>query len=521
MTTIQMLRRACLSLLAIVLAASPLPVFAAQPAAPPALAQQVADLAYDQWYLDTVDGQPSGYTHEWLTIHDDGTIETGYESRRVETHGGELMVSDNKTVWLETAELEPISVTSESSAGTEVVRQTYTFTADGVELVSEQAGRTSARTLPAVEGDWLTPTGVELLWKEKAAAGEDAFDLATWDPEFGARPIVLSYTREDTELVELPSGASVDVTRWKVNYSVLPGIDLYELYDDAGVMQQQRVTFSGLEMASFLRDASVATLEFDPPEMAQMSTVRPDQPIERPTRVRRAVFDLKFSEHAPEDLLPPTTMHQRAERLEDGTIRLTVDMTEENPLAEQDTPGTDASYMETSIMIDHSDEEVQKLAQRVRERVGGAVDDLRYARSARRFVTRYMTGINLATGDATASEVARTRSGDCTECSVLLAAILRAQGIPSRCVTGLAYADTEFAGQSDVFVYHMWTQAWIEDESEQGGRWVDLDSAMYRYTATHITLGTSAMDDANAGAEMIQMVPMMDGLEIGVVEIER
>ncbi|MFI4860001.1 MAG: transglutaminase family protein [Phycisphaerales bacterium JB063] len=497
------------------------PATPANAQAAPALAQQVADLVYDQWYLDTVDGQPSGYTHEWLTIHDDGTIETGYASRRIETHGGELMISDSRTVWLETADLQPISVTSESSAGTEVVRQTYTITADGVELVSEQAGRTTTRTLPAIEGDWLTPVALELRWKALAQAGEDHFELATWDPELGSRPVVLTYTREAVEAVESNSGEEVDVTRWKVNYSALPGIDLYELYDAAGVMQQQRLTFAGLEMVSFLRDASVATLEFDPPEMAQMSTVRPDQPIEQPLRVRRAVFDLKFSEHAPDDLLPPTTMHQRAERLPDGRVRLVVDMTEENPLASDDTPGTDPSYMETSIMIDHSDEEVQKLAQQVRERVGGAVDDLRFARSARRFVTRYMTGINLSTGDATASEVARSRSGDCTECSVLLAAILRAQGIPSRCVTGLAYADSEFAGQSDVFVYHMWTQAWIADDSEQGGHWVDLDSAMYRYTATHITLGTSAMDDANAGAEMIEMVPMMNGLEIGVVEIER
>ncbi|MEM9416494.1 MAG: transglutaminase-like domain-containing protein [Planctomycetota bacterium] len=510
-----------LLLMLAVLAASPLPVFAAQPVATPEIAEQVADLAYDQWYLDSVDGQPSGYTHEWLTVLDDGTIETGYESRRVETHGGELMVSNSRTVWRETADLRPISITSENSAGTEVVRQTYTFTDDGIELLSEQAGRATTRELPAVEGDWLTPTAVELRWKVHAAAGVEAFELTTWDPEFGARPVVLSYTREDVEQVELPSGETVDATRWKVNYSVLPGIDLYELYDGDGVMQHQRVEFAGRVMASVLADATVAELEFEPPEMAQNSTVRPDKPIDRPSRVRRAVFDLKFSEHAPEDLLPPTTMHQRAECLDDGTIRLVVDMTQENPIAQDDTPGTDPSYMEASIMIDHTDEEVQKLAERVRQRVGGAVDDLRFARSARRFVTRYMTGINLATGDATASEVARTRSGDCTECSVLLAAILRAQGIPSRCVTGLAYADTEFAGQSDVFVYHMWTQAWIADESEQGGKWVDLDAAMFRYTATHITLGTSAMDDANAGAEMIEMVPMMNGLEIGVVEIER
>lgn len=511
-----------LSILALFVAATPLPALALQPAAAPALAIDLADLVVDQWYLDTVDGQPSGYTHEWTRVLDDGTVESGYAARRVETHGGELMVSDNRTVWLQTADLRPISVTTESSAGTETVRKTYTLTDDGVELVSDQGGRTTTRTLPAIAGDWLPPTALERAWREKAAGGEDTFELATWDPELGNTTLVVTYAREGGEQIEMPSGEVVEVTRWKVNYSALPGIDLYELYDGDGVMQQQRVSFAGLEIASFLSDASVAELEFEPPEMAQQSTVRPDRAIERPMRVQRAVFDLSFGDNAPDSLLPPTTLHQTAERLDSGKVRLVVDIGSENGLAEGDTPGTDPAYMDTSIMIDHSDEAIRELAAQVRDRLPENADDARFARSARRFVSRYITGMNLSTGDATASEVARNRSGDCTECAVLLAAILRAQGIPSRCVTGLAYAADEFAGVSDVFVYHMWTQAWIANEDgDSGGKWVDLDSAMYRYTATHITLGTSAMDDANAAADMIAMVPMMDGLEIEVVEVER
>lgn len=513
-----------LTLLTALALSSPLaPAWAGEPGVHPAAVAEhpAAGLVYDQWYLDTVDGQPSGYTHEWLTILDDGRVETGYASRRVESHGGDLMVSDSRVVWLETADLRPISVTSESSAGTETVRQTYTLLADGIELVSEQSGRTTTRRLPAVVGDWLSPTAFELAWRERVAAGEDVFELTTWDPDMGSTPVTLRYEREDAEQLEMPTGEVVETTRWKVNYSAIPGVDLYELYDADAVMLAQRVSFAGLDMASYLTDESVVALEFEPPEMAGNSTVRPDQPIRRPQRVQRAVFDLTFGDGAPEDLLPPTTPHQRAERLDNGKVRLTVDLGVLNALAEQDTPGTDPSYMDASIMIDHSDEEVRRLAEVVRGRAGDEPDAERYAKAARRYVTRYVTGLNLATGDATASEVARNRSGDCTECSVLLAAILRAQGIPSRCVTGLAYADTEFAGESDVFVYHMWTQAWIEDASEQGGRWLDLDAALYRYTATHITLGTSAMGDAEAAGEMIRMLPLMNGLVIEVVETEQ
>ena len=510
----------------------PLIAYAGEIEQQPAAAGLVAaDLAYDRWYLDTVDGQPAGYTHEWMLAREDGLIESGYASHRVELHGGDRMVSDQRTVWLETPEGEPVSVMIESSAGTQTVRQTFTLLDDGVELVSEQGERTTTRRLPPVEGGWRFPAALELAWRERAAAGDAVIELVAWDPAVHRLPTTARYERGAAEQVQLPSGAWAEAVRWEVSDSALPGIQWHELYDAGHVMLCQRASLFGIVLVSSLTDASVAELEFDPPELAWLSTVRPDRPIRRPMRLRRAVFDLTPGGAAPEapeaadpqdvpdHLLPPTTPHQRAERLGNGKLRLVIDLDTSNRLPQGDTPATCPAYLDASIMIDHRDEAVARLAGQVRERVGDEAGDQRFAEAARRFVTRYVQGINLSTGDATASEVARSRGGDCTECAVLLAAILRAQGIPSRCVTGLAYADTEFAGESDVFVYHMWTQAWIAAPSGNGGRWLDLDAAMGRYTAAHITLSTSAMEDANAGSEMIELFPMMNGLEIEVVEV--
>jgi hypothetical protein len=60
----------------------------------------------------------------------------------------------------------------------------------------------------------------------------------------------------------------------------------------------------------------------------------------------------------------------------------------------------------------------------------------------------------------------------------------------------------------------MWTQAWIEDEHGVG-RWIDLDAAMWRYSACHIALGVSSMGD-NDRADLIKLIPMMQGLKISV-----
>ncbi len=89
--------------------------------------------------------------------------------------------------------------------------------------------------------------------------------------------------------------------------------------------------------------------------------------------------------------------------------------------------------------------------------------------SAENFVHRHiqkkMTGIPLLP----ASVIMKNREGDCTEHSILLTAILRSAGIPARAVTGMILVK-KFAGKKNLFVYHMWVEAFYRK------RWVMLDA---------------------------------------------
>ena len=62
-------------------------------------------------------------------------------------------------------------------------------------------------------------------------------------------------------------------------------------------------------------------------------------------------------------------------------------------------------------------------------------------------------------GYGTALEALRSRRGDCTEFAVLLAAMGRAAGVPTRIAIGRVYA-RHFEGYRHVFVPHAWVQAW-------------------------------------------------------------
>jgi len=101
---------------------------------------------------------------------------------------------------------------------------------------------------------------------------------------------------------------------------------------------------------------------------------------------------------------------------------------------------------------------------------------------------------------------------------VLLAALLRANGIPSRCVNGLVYSESGFAGRRDVFVRHQWTQAWIEDEAG-AGRWVDLDAAQWRYSAGHLALVVSDMGESGI-EDQLRLIPLTRGLAIKVIQMD-
>ena len=91
--------------------------------------------------------------------------------------------------------------------------------------------------------------------------------------------------------------------------------------------------------------------------------------------------------------------------------------------------------------------------------------------------------------------------GDCSEYSVLLAALCRAVGIPARIVFGLVYIGAPEAG-GPAFGYHFWTQAWI------GNRWVGLDATAGwgKTTAGHIRLADTAMANTK---DLMAILPAM------------
>lgn len=105
-------------------------------------------------------------------------------------------------------------------------------------------------------------------------------------------------------------------------------------------------------------------------------------------------------------------------------------------------------------------------------------------------------------GHYSALDTITRRAGDCTEAAVLLAALGRAAGIPTRVASGLVYTRQAYFGVSNAFLPHSWTLAYVE------GRWRSFDLALENFDSTHIAL-TVGNGDARSIAAAGQLASLL------------
>jgi hypothetical protein len=87
-----------------------------------------------------------------------------------------------------------------------------------------------------------------------------------------------------------------------------------------------------------------------------------------------------------------------------------------------------------------------------------------------RWVKQNMKAFEFTQAMATADNVAKTLSGDCTEYAMLAAAMCRAVGVPSRTALGVVYAPSRDG--KPIMAYHMWTEVFAE------GQWLPIDATL-------------------------------------------
>lgn len=110
-----------------------------------------------------------------------------------------------------------------------------------------------------------------------------------------------------------------------------------------------------------------------------------------------------------------------------------------------------------------------------------------------------------------ASEIMESESGDSTEQSMVLMALLRAQKIPARLATGLVYQQ----GSQPRMVYGSWVLAFVD------GQWLPLDPLTGTVAGPdRITLGTTSLAGDDPYAAINRVITVADRLRIKIVRAQ-
>jgi hypothetical protein len=143
-----------------------------------------------------------------------------------------------------------------------------------------------------------------------------------------------------------------------------------------------------------------------------------------------------------------------------------------------------ARALEPTFWLQSDYGQLARVGENIRDR---ASTDAKTMARLERWALRRMNVIDFA-GHFSAAEVLSRRAGDCTESAVLLAALGRAAGIPTRVASGIVYSREQYHGVANVFMPHAWTLAYVD------GEWRSFDIALDGFDSSHIALTISDGD---------------------------
>ena len=409
------------------------------------------------------------------------------------TRMGKTVLMKTKEICVETISGEPISFTSEQDMGMVMMKTEGTIGKDGtVRTRTTGMGAVQENTIAWPKGAIMAEE-LRLIELEKKLKEGTSYDVNVFSPGIMAAVSsrVKDGAKQDVDLL----GRIVSLTKVETVMS-MPGTG--EIVSIGYVDEQLRALKSIMQIAGMNVEMLACTKEFamsnnQPAEIINKMFLASPEPLENVGSAKSITYYLKPIAQTT-NLTIPSSDNQRVQKLEDGTVIVTVEPVSIPTGGTFPYKGTDANIaemMKPGRFVQSDDANIIALA---KQAVDDAKDSAEAAKRIEEFVSKYVKDISFSVGYASATEVAASRRGDCTEFAVLCAAMCRAAGIPAKVTVGVAYVN-DFEGKTG-FGGHAWTEAYI------GSKWVGLDSAfkagaLGKFDAGHIALASGNGEPAN------------------------
>jgi len=213
-------------------------------------------------------------------------------------------------------------------------------------------------------------------------------------------------------------------------------------------------------------------------DLLSFFAVRPDSALQNPRELKE--LKLKVAGLSAGEGLSISSTTQKSRSIGEE-IELTITSPDTSDVKRTSLPMSEpAEFLESSLYIQSGDPQIKRMAAQI---IGNEKDAMNAAAKLVRWV--YANLRKRATASVpSAVEVLQTREGDCNEHAILIAALARAVGIPTKINVGLVYLE-------GAFYYHAWNSFWI------GDAWIPADATFGQLPAdpTHVQLHEGELDE--------------------------
>lgn len=428
------------------------------------------------WDLKLAD-QPSGSFTESSLAGADGNVMTKERMvMEINRLGSKVTIAtDTETAENGAGEMQSLLATTSSSQAATRLRVTHT---DGALQIVTEAGEKSYEKKIPVTGTIVGPKGIEKLSRENLKKEGAIISYRMFSPELG------NVAKMERKVVGTIDDKGRKLLKCEETIEGFPGKQFVTI-DENGrwITRQQTFPFGELVIEPSIRTsanqtpapAASTTL---PKESYDRTMARSNILLPDPRSISTVTLRMR---HLKPELGWPDLDGPGQRVLEKSSSTVTLEMRRREKGSGQSEEKPDESCLRPNALIQSDDPEVIRIAREVTANVAG---DFEKARRLQDWVSQNLQ-FDLGIAVAPASEVVRNRRGTCVAYAVLLAALERAAGLPSRVVMGFAYANGIWGG-------HAWTEAYLDN------RWIALDSALFSpgpADAARLRFGASAGDD--------------------------
>ncbi len=479
-----------------------------------------AEQVETEYFAVFMQGKKAGYAVQTRAVDGDKVTTTEESGITINRMGAAVTVNTKETS-IETIEAEPLGFVSVQELSGMAMKMAGTIDRQGmVELTITSVGPEQKRTLEWPGGAVMSE-GLRLLALRKGLKEGLKYNARVFSPSMlqALESEIQIGRKQNVDLL----GRVVALTK-VVNIVKLPGAGeiVSRCYvDDELRVQKNIIPIMGIDVEMIACAKEFALSENEPFEVVNMMFLESPRPLGDIGSAGSISYYLSPVEEANKpaaagtSLKIPSTDSQSVRAGRDGRVVVTVRPAVAPQGAAFPYKGSDETILAATrptrfVQSDH--EEIIKLARRA---VGDTRDAGQAARRIEAFVADYIEVRNLSVGYASAAEVAASRQGDCSEFSVLTAAMCRAVGIAAQVVMGIAYIE-DFAGLKNRFGGHAWVQAYV------GDKWVGLDASFKKAGRGGCGPGHIALAVGNGDPEdFFELVSILGRFRIDRVVVEK